>query len=116
MGSAGWNVESSEVPGRLAEASCLALIEHYYFAKARHPLLAEGRFANYEESTGWQGQVEDLLRPQLSKISEKLERKPDGSGLRAPNRLTKRECTRDLLAENILSMQPLGHLITGRSR
>ena len=114
--SAGWNVESSEVPGQLAEASCSALIEHYYFAKARQPLLAEGRFANYEESTGWQGQVEDLLRPQLSKISAKLERKPDGSGLRAPNRLIKRECTRDLLAENIVGMQPSDRSMAGRSR
>ena len=111
----GWNVELSEIPGRLIEASCLALVEHYYFAKARQPLLAEGRFASYEEGANWQGQIEKLVLPQLSKIAAQLERKPDGSGLRAPNRLTKKEPTRDLLAETILGMQPSRQSTAARS-
>ena len=111
-----WNVEAAEVPVHLAEASCAALVEHYYFSKARQLLLAEGKFGNYEESTRWQGQIEHLLRPQLSKMAAKLERNPDGTGLRAPSRLTKKVSTRDLLAESIPGMQPSGQLMTARPR
>ena len=104
----GWNVETAEIPARLAEASCSALIERYYFAKARQPLLAEGKFGSYDEVARWQGQIEQVLRPQLSKLAAKLENTPDGTGLRAPSRLTKKERTSDLLAESIPGMQPSG--------
>lgn len=104
----GWNVEAAEIPTHLAEASCSALIERYYFAKARQPLLAEGKFGSYDEGARWQGQIEQVLRPQLSKLAAKLEKTPDGTGLRAPSRLTKRERTKDLLAESIPGMQPSG--------
>ena len=114
--SSAWNVGAAEIPGRLAEASCAALVEHYYFSKARQPLLAEGRFANYEESTNWQGRIEHLLHPQLSKMAAKLERNPDGTGLRAPSRLTKKVSTRDLLSESIPGMQPSVRPMTARPR
>ena len=104
--AAGWGVEASEISGRFAEVSCSALVERNYFAKARQPLLAEGRFDSYEQMTSWQSRVEEILRPQLSKIAAKLGKKPDGKGLRAPNRLTKKERTRDLLAENLLNVEP----------
>ena len=114
--ASGWNVETDEVPARLAEASCSALIDHHYFAKARQPLLAEGKFGSYDESARWQGQIEQVLRPQLSKLAAKLEKAPDGTGLRAPNRLTKRERTSDLLAESIPSMQLFVPPTSARSR
>lgn len=100
--ASGWNVEASEIPVRFAEASCSALVEHYYFAKARQPLLAEGRFDSLEQVARWQGQIEEMLRPQLSRIAAKLVAKPDAGGLRAPNRLTRKERTVDLLEENLL--------------
>ena len=109
-----WDVEAAEIPLRLGEASCSALIEHYYFAKARQPLLAEGKFGSYDESARWQGQIEEVLRPQLSKLAAKLEKTPDGTGLRAPSRLTRKERTKDLLAESIPGMQPSGRPITAR--
>ena len=114
--AAGWNVETSEIPGQFAEASCSALVERQFFAKARQPLLAEGRFDSYEQMTDWQSRLEERLRPQVSKIAVKLGKNPDGSGLRAPNRLTKKERTGDLLEENLLAMEP-SHRSTGsRSR
>ena len=100
----GWSVEAADIPVSLAEASSLDLIEHYYFGNARRRLMAEGKFANYEEVTKWQGQLEELLRPQVSRIAERLARNPGGIGLRAPKRLTKKERTSDLLDENILGM------------
>ena len=104
--AAGWMVEASEVRSRFAEASCSALVERNFFAKARQPLLAEGRFGSLEDSARWQGAVEEILRPQLARIAARLVEKPDASGLRAPNRLTRKERTGDLLAENLLSGEP----------
>ena len=112
----GWNVEVSEIPARFAEASCSALVERYYFAKARQPLLAERRFDSLEDGARWQGQVEEMLRPQLSKIAAKLVEKPDASGLRAPNRLTSKERTVDLLEENLLGMEASNHSTASRHR
>ena len=114
--AAGWNVEGSEIPARFAEASCSALVERYYFAKARQPLLAEGRFDSLEDGARWQGQVEEMLRPQLSRIAAQLVEKPGASGLRAPNRLTRKERTGDLLAENLLGVAPSNHSPTSRRR
>jgi hypothetical protein len=114
--AAGWNVEGSEIPARFAEASCSALVERYYFAKARQPLLAEGRFDSLEDGARWQSQVEETLRPQLSRIAAKLVEKPDGSGLRAPNRLTRKEHTGDLLAENLLSVESSNRSSMSRRR
>ena len=104
--AAGWNLEASQIPGIFAEASCSALIERYYFAKARQPLLAEGIFDSYERVADWQSRIEEVLRPQLFKIAVKLAQKPDGKGLQAPKRLTKKERTGDLLAENLLDVAP----------
>ena len=104
--ASGWNVEGSEIPARFAEALCSALVEHYYFAKARQPLLAEGRFDSLEHGARWQSQIEEMLVPQLSEIAAKLVQKPDASGLRAPKRMTRKERTGDLLAENLLGVAP----------
>ena len=112
----GWNVEASEIPGQFTEALCSALVERNYFAKARQPLLAEGIFDSYEQMAGWQSRVEEILRPQLSKITVELGKKPDGKGLRAPNRLTKKERTRDLLAENLLNVEPSSRSTGSRFR
>ena len=111
-----WNVEASDVPARFAEASCSALVEHYYFAKARQPLLAEGRFGSLEDGARWQGQVEEILRPQLAKIAARLVQKPDAGGLRAPNRLIQKERTGDLLEENLLSVESSNRSNARRSR
>ena len=114
--AAGWNLEASEIRSLFAEVSCSALVERYYFAKARQPMLAEGIFESYEQMTGWQSRVEEILRQQVSKIALELEKKPDGNGLRAPNRLTKKERTKDLLTENLLEMEPSSRSTGGRSR
>ena len=114
--AAGRNLEASEIPGQFAEASCFALVERYYFAKVRQPLLAEGIFDSYEDMAGWQSRAEEILRPQLFKIAAKLAQKPDGKGLRTPNRLAKKERTGDLLAENLLDVEPSNPSTEGRSR
>ena len=105
--TAEWSGENSGVGDRLTEDTCLALVERYFFAKARQPLLYEHRFANYDEAANWQGSVEDVLRPQLAKLTKMLRSRPDGKGLCAPPRLTKKESTSDLLNENLLAGRSL---------
>ena len=80
------------------------------------PLLAGQRFASYEAVGGWQSGVEEVLRPQISKVAAALRKHPDGRKVKAPPRLVKKESTRDLLAENILGMQPSDRSMAGRSR
>ena len=112
----GWDVETAEIRGLFAEEACSALVESCFFSKARQPLLAEGRFDSLEDISGWQSRVEEMLRPQLSRIAAQLERKPDASGLRAPNRLTRKERTGDLLAENLLSVDSSNRSTMSRPR
>ena len=114
--AAGWNTETAAVPGRFAEALCSALVERNFFAKARHRLLAEGGFESYEQVAAWQSRVEEILRPQMSRVADQLVQKPDARGLRAPNRLTKKERTGDLLAENLLQMEPSNRSVESTSR
>ena len=104
--AAGWIVEASEIRARFAEASCSALVERNFFSKARHPLLKERSFESYEQVTAWQSRLEEISRPQLSRIADQLVQKPDARGLRAPNRLTRKERTVDLMKENLLDVKP----------
>ena len=108
--------DTSDVSGPFAEAACAALVEHYFFARARQPLLADQKFASYEEVAGWQSRVEEVLRPQISKVAAALRKHPDGRKVKAPPRLAKKESTRELLAKNILGMQPSDRSMAGRSR
>ncbi len=111
-----WSSEASKIPGIFAEAVCSALVERNYFAKARDPLIHEGVFANYEAATQWQTQLEASLQPQLTTLAARLEKYPDGKGLRAPNRRVKKESTSDLLAENLLPARTSNQASVGTSR
>ena len=110
----GWNKQTASIDRLFAEATCSALIERYYFAKARQPLIVEGRFANYKQITSWQSQIEEVFRPQLAKIAAKLADNPEKKGLRAPPRLVKKEPTKNLLSENLLDGQTSRRSHTGR--
>ena len=111
-----WSSEASKIPGIFAEAVCSALVERNYFAKARHPLIYEGVFANYEAATQWQTQLEESLQPQLTILAARLEKHPDGKGLWAPNRRVKKERTSDLLEENLLPARTSNQPSVGTSR
>ena len=114
--AAGWINETSDIAGLFAEAVCSGLVEHYYFAKARQSLISEGVLANYEAASQWQSQLERQLQPQLMTLAARLEKHPDGKGLRAPNRRVKKERTSDLLEENLLPARPSNQPSVGTSR
>ena len=108
--------DTSDVSVPFAEAACAALVEHYFFARARQPLLADQKFASYEAVGDWQSRVEEVLRPQITKVAATLRKHPDGRKIKAPPRLAKKESTRELLAENIFGMQASDRSISDRSR
>ncbi len=92
----------------LANGICNELLEHRFFANARQNLVAQGKRADYAEAEQWQNDVEQIMQPTITKIAERFTRNPGAEGLRAPNRIVKRESTSDLLNEDLTSTQTLG--------
>ena len=80
-----WAGATPSVGDLFTQEVCLALVERYYFAKARQPLLYEKRFANYQEVAAWQGSVESVLRTQLAKLADKLKRRPRRPRITCPS-------------------------------
>ena len=90
---------------RFAERICNAILECRFFANARQNLVAQGKLANYEKARQWQSTVEQIMQPGATGIAEQIAQNPDAKGLRAPNRIVKKEPTSDLLHEDLTSMQ-----------
>ena len=86
----------------LAERACEAIVENGFFAKAGTRLVEEGRFANHQEFNEWKGRVERVIAPSIAKIADSLSRNPDAKSLRAPNRISKKRSTSEILRENLL--------------
>lgn len=86
-----------------AENTCMALVEHYFFATARQNLVAEGKLGNHEQARRWQHRVEEALQPPIRQLAERLAKDPNAKSLRAPNRTVKPQSTSDLLAEVLVS-------------
>lgn len=89
--------------GGFEERICSALLEHYFFAIARANMVSEGVAANQIEAMNAQISVEQKLRPQLMKLAERYVNVTDIRSLRAPNRLTPKTLTRDLLEDDLLA-------------
>ena len=90
--------------GSFSARICEAIVNHRFFANASNHLVSEGKFANFDEADQWRQDIMRLLRPQMKKIAKQLEKRPDGKGIRAPNRLTHTESTHALLEENLVSI------------
>ena len=86
----------------LAEDTCNALVENYFFATARQNLVAEGKVKDHKSAMHWQNSVEGVMRPALQQIAEKVAKDPHCEALRAPNRTVKSQSTSDLLGERLL--------------
>ena len=86
-----------------AEATCTALVEHYFFATARQNLVAEGKVKDHGDARHWQQSVEEAMRPAVRQIAERLGNGPRSKALRAPNRTVKQQSTSDLLREGLIS-------------
>ena len=85
-----------------AENVCVAILDHYLFARAESQLVGEGRFASREEFRSYREGLLRHMMPDIKKVAEKLSRSPDGKGLRAPNRRVSARPTGDLLEDDLL--------------
>ena len=92
-----------DISRKFAERVCEAIVNNGFFAKAGAPLISEGRFSSLQEFREWQGTMERMVKPSVAKIANQLIQKPDANGLRAPNRISKKKTTSELLEENLLS-------------
>ena len=95
----------SDISVSLAEAVCSALIDHHFFSKALNPLIWEQRFRNHDEARAWQSDIERLMQQSIEKIARKLVTDPGADRLRAPNRMTRKEKTSDLLRQDLMAPQ-----------
>ena len=84
---------------RLAEDSCFALMQHYFFDKVSRRLIAAGNFTNREEFHKWQIKLEESLQPRIEKIASQLIENVPANKIRAPRRVVPRMSTTDLLVE-----------------
>ena len=94
---------AGDIPIQFAESVCEAIVDNGFFAKAGTRLVEDGRFSNLQEFREWQGKIERMIGPSVAKIAEQLVQRPDGEGIRAPNRMSKKKTTGELLEENLIS-------------
>ncbi len=95
---------NGEVSDKFAERVCDATLDSNFFAKAGTNLVEEGVFSNLHEFREWQEKIERLMEPSIAKIADHLVQTPDAKGLRAPNRISTKKPTGELLEENLLSI------------
>lgn len=99
--------KTNGLPGRVvrqfAEGVCLALVRHYFFARARQNLISERILKSHQQATEWQNKVERIMLPAIEKIGDQLASDNEARSLRAPRRLVKKQSTRDLLNDNLVS-------------
>ena len=93
----------SRVARQFAEEVCLALVRHYFFARARQSLISERILKSHEEATEWVDRVERIILPAIEKIGDQLASDYEAKSLRAPRRLVKKQSTSDLLNDNLVS-------------
>ena len=91
-----------DIARQFAQGICQAVVENGFFAKAGSRLVEEGRFSNLQQFREWQGGVERTMGPSIAKIADQLMEKPDAKALRAPNRMSKKKTTSEILVENLL--------------
>lgn len=92
-----------DISTQFAARVCDAVMDNGFFARAGTSLVEEGRFSSAQEFREWQGKIEGMIEPSVAKVAKQLVQRPDAKGLRAPNRMSKKKTTSELLGENLLS-------------
>ena len=88
--------------GSFSERICQNIVNHRFFANAVNHLVSEGKFADFEQADKWRQNIMRTLQPHIGKIAKQLEHKPNGKGIKAPNRQTPTVSTHSLLEENLV--------------
>ncbi|MCY3799964.1 MAG: hypothetical protein OXG46_00115 [Chloroflexi bacterium] len=102
--------ESSILPSVedcIAEGTCLTMVKHYFFARAREILIGEGQLTNHERASQWQSEIEQTIRGDIKKIADQLVQNPNAGDLRAPKGSVSKKSTSDLLDEVLVPSEAL---------
>jgi hypothetical protein len=85
----------------LAEQTCLDLVDHHFFGRARAYLVGE-RFSSFHEARAWEQTVKKAMNLGVQKIADRLSEDPSAAHLRAPKRTVARRSTQAILNESLI--------------
>ena len=85
----------------LAEQTCMDLVDHHFFGRARAYLVGE-RFTSFHEARAWEQTVKKAMSLGVQKLAVRLSEDPSAAHLRAPKRTVARRSTRDILNESLI--------------
>ncbi len=102
-----WNTINRYPPSkyplnRFSNDTLNALMEHYFFARVRPRLVADGIFESQKKVLVWQADIEHALESRVAKLADKLAENPCAKKLRVPRRTTLKSTTKELLLDNLL--------------
>jgi hypothetical protein len=84
----------------LSEQTCLGLVDHHFFGRARVYLVGE-RFSSFHEARAWEQTVKKAMSTGIPKVAARLWGNPTTAHLRAPKRTVPRRSARDILNDSL---------------
>lgn len=90
------HVSEAQLGRMVSERTCIELVDHHFFGRARAYLVGE-RFSTFHEAKAWEQAVKKAMTIGIQKLANRLWQNPSAARLRAPKRTVARRSTRDLL-------------------
>jgi hypothetical protein len=90
------HVSEAQLSQMVSERTCIELVNHHFFGRARAYLVGE-RFSTPGEAKAWEQAVKKAMTIAIQKLANRLWQDPSAARLRAPKRTVARRSTQDLL-------------------
>jgi hypothetical protein len=90
------HISEAQLGQLLSERTCIELVDHHFFGRARAYLVGE-RFSTPGEAKAWEQAVKKAMTIAIQKLANRLWQDPSAARLRAPKRTVARRSTQDLL-------------------
>jgi hypothetical protein len=94
------HVSEAQLGRMVSERTCIELVDHHFFGRARAYLVAE-RFSTFHAAKAWEQAVKKAMTVGIQKLATRLCQDPSAARLRAPKRTVARQSTRDLLNDPV---------------
>ena len=91
----------TELTQALAEQTCMGLVDHHFFGRAKAYLVGE-RLSSFHEARAWEQTVKKAMSLGVQKLAARLSEDPSAAHLRAPTRTIARRSTREILNESLM--------------
>ena len=95
------HVSEAQLGQMISERTCIELVNHHFFGRARAYLVGE-RFSTSHEARAWEQAVKKTMSIGIQKLAARLWQDPSAARLRAPKRTVARRPTRDLLNDPLV--------------